>query len=130
MKLTTHSLARMWDSARRWDVDQDFYDPMHNYLVHAYDPGSFFTALLANDAFAAISRSHPHNQMDYLKSLVGWMADSFPHESYGSYNAIRVWRSMASSERRQRLEQCKLIHTEQDEILLILKGDNVMRAPV
>lgn len=129
MNLTKHSLARMWDSAHRWSMSDSFYDPMHNYLVNAYDPGSFFTALLANDAFAAISRSHPHNQMDSLKSLVGWIADSFPRESFGSCAAVAAWQSMATSKRRQRLEQCQLIHTEQDEIMMILKDDTAMQAP-
>jgi hypothetical protein len=36
---------------------------------------------------------------------------------------------MATSERRQRLEQCQLIHTEQDEIMMILKDNTAMQAP-
>jgi hypothetical protein len=49
MNLTAHSRNRILKTFELWRVPKDFADPMYNYLVHGYEPGSFFTAVLAND---------------------------------------------------------------------------------
>lgn len=109
-------------SARHWEVDREYFDPIYNYLVHGYSPGSFFTSLLANDAMGAIQRSHPANQIPNLKNLVGWIQDKVPAIAYGSYELVQGWLDMTDDQRRPHLEGCGLIYTEYEEVEMALRG--------
>ena len=108
-----------------WDVPKDFADPMYNYLVHGFNPGSCFTSVLSNDFFSAIQRSHPGNTIDAFKSLAGWINDILPTQAYGSYNAVSDWCYLSEDERRAVLEENKLIYTAKEETWLAIKGDPV-----
>jgi len=123
MELTKLSVDRMKLSASRWSVPREYFDPLYNYLVHGFEPGSFWTSVLANDFMGAIQRSHPSNDIPALKHCVGWIQDSFPQGSYGDYRSVRYWVNMDPSQRRLTLEECRLIYTEQEEIMLGLKGE-------
>lgn len=122
MKLTPYSRNKIRASAALWNVPTAFYDPMFNYLVYGFAPGSFFTALLANDFMGAISNSHPSNTVEALKALGGWIRESFPEMAYGSYDRVMSWEDIPSDERRKILEQRGLIYTEGEEINMALKG--------
>jgi hypothetical protein len=130
MKLTKFSRNRMMLSATRWTVTREYYDPLYNYLVHGFEPGSFWSAVLANDFMGAVQRSHPSNDIPSLKHAVGWIRDSFPLESYGSYEQIQAWIRLDPHTRRMVLEQYQLIYTEQEEIMLGLKGVQPVPEPV
>ena len=121
MKLTKYSIYILAQSADRWRVDAEYFDPMYNYLVHGFSPGSFFTALLANDAIGALSRSHPANTIPALKKLAGWILNDFPHTAFGSYPTVSGWIDLSNAERRLQLEQAHLVLTEQEEIIAALK---------
>ena len=123
MKLTEYSHNRLLDTARQWEVPRDFADPMLNYLVYGYEPGSCFTAVLANDFYRAIASSHPSNTVEAFKRLTGWIHDHFPRESYGSYETVNNWLYQTSDQRRTVLEGCGLIYTEEEEIMKTLKGE-------
>jgi hypothetical protein len=123
MKLTVHSHNRLLDIARRWDVPRDFADPMLNYLVYGYEPGSCFTAVLANDFAGAIRHSHPNNTVEAFKALTGWINKHFPAEARGSYEAVHHWIAIGPEFRRRALERCHLIYTEQEEIIMTLKNE-------
>ena len=122
MKLTDYSRNLLIDTFAKWDVPKDFADPMYNYLVHGFSPGSFFTSVLANDFHSAIAHSHPSNHMESLKSLGGWVLDCMPRESHGSYNNVEIWCSLPADIRRTILEDYELVYTEQQEIMMALKG--------
>lgn len=122
MKLSKHSRARINQTFKHWDVDKDFSDPIYNYLVFGYSPGSFFTCVLANDYHRAILRSHPANTIPALKKLSGWILDVMPKESFGTYAAIDKWLVLSTKERRRVLEEHRLIYTEEEEMILILSG--------
>jgi hypothetical protein len=122
MNLTKHSRSRLTILASRWTVPKEYFDPLYNYLVHGFEPGSFWTAVLANDWHRAISSSHPGNTVDHLKMATGWIHDSFPVESYGGYSNIKQWLELDPIDRRMILEDNRLIYTEQEEIMLGLKG--------
>jgi hypothetical protein len=124
MNITVYSRNRLYETFSKWDVPRDFADPMANYLIYGYDPGGFFTALLANDFFAAIQRSHPSNTVEALKCLVGWINDCMPPEAYSSYDVVADWTSYDFVERRAILEQYGLIFTEQEEIMLTLRSES------
>jgi hypothetical protein len=96
---------------------------MLNYLVYGYEPGSCFTAVLANDFAGAIRSSHPSNTVEAFKALAGWINECFPKEAYSSYEAVEHWISMGPEFRRSELERCCLIYTEQEEIIMTLKNE-------
>ena len=125
MKITEYSKGRLRATFSKWSVDKDFADPMYNYLVYGYEPGSFFTAVLANDFMAAVLKSHPSNTIPALKKLVGWINDCMPADAYGSYTAVKEWCQLDDDYRRYSLEQHRLLYTTKEEVWKTLKGDPV-----
>jgi hypothetical protein len=123
MQVTKYSRDRMMMSASHWTVPRDYFDGLCNYLVYGFEPGSFWTAVLANDWHRAISSSHPSNTIEHLKMASGWIHDSFPVESYGGYKNVKRWMELEPIERRMILEECRLIYTEQEEIMMALRGE-------
>ena len=121
MKLANVSKDKLEKSLKHWEIDKDYADPMINYLVHGFSPGSFFTSVLANDFVDAIGRSHPGNSMPALKNLVGWIVNDMPREAWGSYDVVADWLSMQDVERREILEDAGLIFTERQETWETLK---------
>lgn len=107
----------------QWQVPKDFVDPFYNYLVYGYTPGSCFTSVLANDFVSAIARSHPSNTINAFKALVGWMRDTMPEESYGSYEKVKAWTGINPEQRRIILEHHGLIFTSKEEVVKILKDE-------
>ena len=79
--------------------------------------------MLANDFRRAIQSSHPANTIPALKAATGWIWDSFPAVSRGSPETVNRWLAMTATERRGHLELCGLIHTEKEEVVLILQSD-------
>jgi hypothetical protein len=125
MKLSPYSRNIILKTLHNWEVPKDFAEPMYNYLVYGWSPGSCFTAVLANDFYRAIQNSHPANTIEVFKALVGWMTDCMPHEAFGSYEAVNAWCYLKEDVRRAVLEKHELIYTEKEEFLLILKGSPV-----
>jgi hypothetical protein len=122
MLLTEHSKNRLRTSLNHWRVCKDFADPMFNYLVYGFEPGSLFKGWYANDA-TAILHSHPANTVEALKDLTKWMLNCMPPEARGSYEKVGKWIRMDTSDRRKILEEYKLVYSEQDEIMLVLKSE-------
>jgi hypothetical protein len=122
MNITKFSRDRMMLTATRWSVPRDYFDPLYNYLVYGFEPGSFWSAVLANDFMRAVQHSHPGNNIPALKSTVGWIRDNFPEEAYGDSDKVILWQDLESVQRRQILESKDMIYTEQEEIMLALQG--------
>ena len=122
MNITKFSRDRMMLTATRWSVPRDYFDPLYNYLVYGFEPGSFWSAVLANDFMRAVQHSHPGNDIPALKSTVGWIRDNFPEEAYGDSNKVILWQDLESVQRRRILESKDMIYTEQEEIMLALQG--------
>lgn len=130
MNLSEHSKSKLKQTMSVWKVDADYADPMFNYLVYGYSPGSFFTSVLANDFFDAVARSHPANTIPALKKLVGWIRDAMPSEAFGSYEAVDRWTKLSEAERRTVLEKRNLIFTPKQETWLAVKGEPVREPQV
>ena len=126
MNITVYSRNRLYETFTKWDVPRDFADPMANYLVYGYSPGGCFSAVLANNFFAAIQSSHPTNTVEAFKCLVGWINDCMPPEAYGSDNRVSEWCCLPEVHRRAILEQYGLIYTEQEEIMLTLRSESTV----
>jgi Txe/YoeB family toxin of Txe-Axe toxin-antitoxin module len=125
MQLSEYSKNRLKATFAKWEVDRDYSEPMFSYLVYGFDPGSFFTAVLANDFMAAVSHSHSANTIPALKRLVGWINDCMPVDAYGSYTAVTEWYRMDDEDRRYCLERHRLIYTSKEEVVKILKDEPV-----
>ena len=124
MKLSEHSRNRLLHSFSLWDVPQEYSQHVYDYLVNGFDPGGFYTAVLANDFMSAVIRSHPGNQIDTLKSLAGWISNTMPTAAWGSYDRVRTWLNLSVEYRRVVLEQADLIYTTRDEMWLVLKNEH------
>ena len=125
MNISAYSRANIMNTFSKWDVPKDFADPMYNYMVFGFEPGSCFTAVLANDWKRAILASHPSNTIEAFKALTGWIHDVMPTDAYGNYEAVKFWLAITDSERRDYLERLRLVHTEKEDTWLNLKGDPV-----
>ena len=126
MELTKYSRNRMMESATRWTVCREYFDPLYNYLVHGFEPGSFWSAVLANDFMRAMQHSHPSNDIPALKNVVGWMQDQFPAESYGNYVVVKQWLDLNPHTRRIHLESSHLIYSEKQEVMMALKNERTV----
>jgi hypothetical protein len=109
-----------------WDVPKEFADPMYNYLVYGYHPGSFFGYVLSNNFAKAILSSHPSNTVEAFKSLVGWIDSTVPEEAHGSYDKVDAWCGINPEQRRIILEHNRLIYTNKEEVILILKDEHTV----
>lgn len=123
MKLATHSKHLFYKTFADYGVPKEWADVMFNYLAHGLPPGDFFTALLANDAMAALTRSHPANTIDVLKKLVTWISNMLPAEvTHGSYEIVNEWLGKTTSARRKILEAAGLVYSEEEEFIMGLEG--------
>ena len=121
MTLTEHSNNRLLATFAQWHVDPEYHQHVISYLIHGWDPGSFYTAVFANDFTGAMRSSHPNNQIDGLKNLARWMQEYMPLKSWGSREAVSRWLSLNESERRAVLEYYQLVYDTKTEMWLVLK---------
>lgn len=127
MNLTKYSIGKLMDSFAHEGIPKEWADILLNYLVHGFQPGSFFTHLLSNNAMGMIGASHEQNTMRALKSVVKWLSmQPFPGTFHGSPKAVKKWLAMKPSQRRKHLENIDLIYTEMQEIMLVLKDEPVL----
>lgn len=61
-----------------------------NYLCWGLSPGSFTTAVLANDLIQASLRAD-HWNSTRLPSIAKWIHYNAPDASWGSYERVRAW---------------------------------------
>jgi hypothetical protein len=122
MNLTPYSRNKILKTFELWRVPKDFAEPMYNYLVHGFEPGSCFTAVLANDFARAMLASHPANTVEAFKALTKWILDNVPSEARGSAAAVSAWCKLPTSTRRSILEDHKIVLTEAEEVWMTLQG--------
>lgn len=86
MKLGKYSRARFLESVYLDGVVSGFWHSPALYLLYGIEAGSFFTAVLANDFFGAMTHSHPSNSVNELKKAGN--LDS-PNLARGSLRQLR-----------------------------------------
>lgn len=126
MKLSEHSKNRIFHSFDRWEVDQEYSQRVYEYLVHGFEPGSFYTCVFANDLISAMLHSHPSNTVPALKRLAGWISNCMPLEAWGSADRVRTWLKLSDSQRREVLEHAGLIFSSEEEMWMILKNEQLL----
>jgi hypothetical protein len=124
MQLSDHSRNRLLHTFSLWNVQQEYRGNVYGYLVQGWPPGSFYTAVFANDFAGAMAHGHPGNRVDTLKCLSGWIQSHMPEQACGSYDAVEKWLGMSDDDRRTVLEQAKLIYDTKTEVWLILKNEH------
>ena len=130
MKLSEHSRNRLLHSFDLWDVPQEYCQPVRDYLVNGWDPGSFYTAVLANDFMSAVIRCHPSGRIAELRGLAGWILNAMPAAAWGSYDQVRTWLKINDEDRRAVLEQARLIYDTKTEMWLVLKNEETVNPSV
>ena len=60
------------------------------YWDHALPPGSFATAVLANDLYGAAARADGWNRPE-LAHVIQWVEFHAPRGSWGSYEVVNSW---------------------------------------
>jgi hypothetical protein len=124
MKLSKHSKNKFMETFAQYEVPKEYADPIFNYLVHGFHPGSFWESVFANDFMSAMGRSHPANSVYALKKTVSWIMNHLVNgTTHGSYEVVDEWLKKPAEERRELLEVLGLVYTEQQEIVLILKDE-------
>ena len=124
MDFSRYSKARIMKSAVDWEVSKEYFDPIYNYMVHGFEPGSFYSALLANDMFRAMASCHPANNVNELKKLTAWIRSTMGYGIFwGSEEVVQNWIKMSEEQRREKLELLRLVIPEKDEIVMILRGE-------
>jgi len=122
MKLTKVSINLLIRTFQYWHVDEEYREPIYNYLVHGFNPGSFFHNVFANDFIGAMVQCHTKNSVDSLRMLVGWIGDYMPREAYGSHEQVYRWVEMPEAQRRMYLEKANLIYDHSQEMWETLKA--------
>lgn len=116
MKLAKVSEDLLDQTFTHWNVPRDYSTVFRSYLVYGYLPGSFFTAVLANDFITAITRSNLQNDIGTLQNVAGWITEFMPREAYGNYDNVYRWSSMHDDQRRLILEKRGLIYSLDQEV--------------
>ena len=60
------------------------------YINHRIKPGSFMTAVLANDLIEAVGKSDPRN-IKNIPAYVYFLYIFAPPECFGSYEKVKAW---------------------------------------
>lgn len=60
------------------------------YINHGIEPGSFATALLANDLMETMGRADHINQ-HAVKTMCSWLYNFAPEGCHGSYEKVEAW---------------------------------------
>lgn len=63
---------------------------IEDYLINGLSPGSFISAVFANDLHRAAQCADVHN-IASLGFIARWVATYAPAGSYGSYDAVDNW---------------------------------------
>lgn len=65
-------------------------DALDRYAKHGIPPGSFCSAVLANDLHDAIIRADPQS-LATLQAIACYVAVKLPYASWGSREAVEAW---------------------------------------
>ena len=102
-----------------WDLrNRDLAQTLEHYLIRGFPPGSFTTAVLANDLYSAVARADHWNR-PAIAEIVQTVAQICPVHAYGSYEAVKAWLKDADG-RRSKYATWKMlqgpIEQELDEV--------------
>ncbi len=91
------------DTFELYPVNDEWKQELYNYFINGWQPGSFHSALLANDLAGAVHSSHIGNQWNWIQSFVKWNTANAPGGSTGGYENIVSWLALSNDERNKLL---------------------------
>ena len=97
-----------------YPVNDEWRDEIHNYFIKGWPPGSFHTAVLANDLTGAVFKSHPMNEWKQIREFVKWVFANAPDGSWGSYENVDAWLKLSTATRRKICENIGWLVTEKE----------------
>lgn len=71
-------------------INQHAMESFDRYWQHGLPPGSFCTAVLANDLIGAAHKADHWNK-NILADIAKWVSVNAPRGSWGSYEAVQGW---------------------------------------
>ena len=72
------------------DLPDYMVEGMYNYLTYKIPPGSFMSAVLCNDLYAACQCADGTNRFR-LFGYIDFLHNEAPTKSFGSYDAYKTW---------------------------------------
>ena len=72
------------------DLPEHMQDAMRRYMANGIQPGSFLTAVLANDFMGAVGRADAINSAR-LRDYAVWLYNHAPRGSFGSPEQVKQW---------------------------------------
>lgn len=76
-----------WDHS---DVPSHTRVAIEDYLIRGYSPGSFVSAVMAND-FVRAATSCDHINRESLTHIARWVFSSAPSSAWGSRQIVQDW---------------------------------------
>lgn len=104
-----------------WPVPKQWQTELHNYIIQGWMPGSFHTALFANDLLGAALHTHPMNDWDSIVHFMKWVKNNAPREAWGSYEDVQYWYNLTPKIRNMILLRNNLILTDEETMWESLK---------
>ncbi len=83
-----------------YSVPQEMREAFWNYLAYGLDPGSFGLALFENNMYRAITSAHHMLTTEHIRSMVTWILNFAPSQSYGNKVAVEQWKLNTNEARR------------------------------
>lgn len=121
MTVSNFNIRKLDTTMKDWDIPDGFRQPIINYLIYGFRPGSFFESFLCDDAFGLISHSHPVNRISDLKGLANFFYNSgLRGIAFGDYSSYNAWLRLSDEERIAHLIRVRLIYSEKEEVAAIL----------
>lgn len=72
------------------NVPKHTREALEAYWKHGWEPGSFTTAMLANDLFTAAYKAD-HMNKSAMGHIVEYIINEGPSGSYGNYDTVKDW---------------------------------------
>jgi len=94
MTINGHELTEDWltETMGRYDLPDYMAGGVSRYLLHYIEPGSFLTAVLANDLREAVACADSTNAY-LLGQWVKFFYNEVPANCWGSPELVRAWLS-------------------------------------
>lgn len=109
---------------RHWQIHLESRNTLVNYLIHGLEPGSFYRALLCNNAFDMMNSIHPATNISEIKAIVGFFSNTnLSGLAYGDNKSYNFWINLTTEQRIQILISARLIYSEKEEVAALLQGN-------